>query len=80
MLQSGNDIIPFRRAGLQSLAVLLPATADIALICVPVVIPVLVIRLSVRSIFCFVSFDLTADGRWIPFKDFSDFSKRITFG
>ena len=74
--QSSDDIIPLVGIRLQSRAVLFPAATDIELVGMPVIVPILVVRLSMRSVLCAVTFDFPADGRGASFQNGRDFSER----
>ena len=51
VLQSRNDILPFRSAGVQCLMFLLPTATDIEIACPPMVVTIAIIQLTVLGMF-----------------------------
>ena len=79
-MQSMKDKLPFFCPGPQGSPYLFPPSADIQVVCAPMIVPILIVGLTVGSVLRFVAADLTADGGGGPPKDSSYFSLAHPFG
>ena len=61
-VQAGNDVVPLWCTWLQTVSNALPSASDVQVLCTPVVVPVWIVWLVMRLIFCFVSCNFSADG------------------
>ena len=78
-LQTDNDEVPCFRAGAQRRAAMVPATPDGEVLCPPVVVPIRIVRLLVRSPLRSVPLHLTADRRGAALQGGRDLSQTEAF-
>ena len=79
-MQSMKDKLPFFCPGPQGSPHLFSPAADVQVVCAPMIVPVLVVRLTVGSVLRFVAADFTADGGRGSLKDSSYLSQAYPFG
>lgn len=78
-VQPGNNEVPFLRAGLQCTVYSLSGAVNSEILHMPMVVPILIIRLAMRFSFSLIPFDLTGDGRGAALQSGCNFPQAMTF-